>query len=145
MKIAIDLFPLELTEEDLLQLHSAFSEAFKSLTDFLLSLPRPLSHHDPLTLATTRLLGAWLAEETLALSSELYRLLPRLLEMSGAHLQQSKGEGVLDNPLKFLLPGLSHLVAEEGARAAVKTCLPQLLLDFMTALYSSCMRWGCGV
>lgn len=132
-----------LTEEDMLQLHSAFSEAFKSINEFLNSLSPPLPPHTPLILATVRVLGAWLAEESLTLTSELYQLLPKLLEMCRAHLQEGQAEGssieerCLENPLKFLLPGLSHLMAEDTPRSIVKTHLPQLLLQYMTALYSS--------
>ena len=140
-----------LTEEDMLQLHSAFSEAFKSITKFLNSLsPHPPSH-TPLILATVRVLGAWLAEESLTLTSELYQLLPSLLEMCRAHLQEEHAEDTtakercLENPLKFLLPGLSHLMAEDTPRSIVKTLLPQLLLEYLTALYSREniheMRW----
>ena len=145
------LFGPVLTEEDILQLHSAFSEAFKSITDFLNTLPSPLPPHNPLVVAIVRVLGAWLAEENLALTTELYQLLPKLLNMCGAHLQLAAGEGeggererggtddasVMENPLKFLLPGLSHLVADETPRAIMKTILPHLLLQYMTALYSS--------
>lgn len=145
-----------LTEEDMLQLHSAFSEAFKSITEFLNSLSPCLPPHSPLILATVRVLGAWLAEESLALTYELYQLLPRLLEMCRAHLQDKHTEDnvadnntaeerCLENPLKFLLPGLSHLVAEDTPRSIVKTVLPQLLLEYMTALYGRenihKMRW----
>ena len=129
-----------------MQLHSAFSEAFTSTTHFLNSLSPPLPPHNPLLIAIVRVLGAWLAEETLTLSSELYQLLPRLLEMCQSHLKQGQGERGeeverdLNNPLRFLLPGLSHLMAEEGAREAVKTVLPQLLVQFMKTLYGGCMR-----
>lgn len=149
-----------MTEEEMLQLHSAFSEAFKSIADFLNSLPPPLPPNQPLILAAVRVLGAWLAEESLALTTELYQLLPRLLDMCKAHLQQdcAQGEGgrggtedgehedsigigvgerCLKNPLKFLLPGLSHLMADDTPRSIVKTLLPQLLLEYMTGLYGS--------
>ena len=139
-----------MTEEDVLQLHSALTEAFKSTTHFLNSLPPPLPHGNPLVIAIIRVLGAWLAEETLALGPDLYTLLPKLLEMCQAHLSERQAgregggeeedEGCLENPIKFLLPGLSHLMAEEGARTAVKTVLPQLLVDFMTAVYGASMR-----
>ena len=142
-------FSAVLTEEDILQLHSAFSEAFKSITNFLNSLPPPIPHHNPLITAIVRVLGAWLAEETLALTSELYLLLPKLLEMCQTHLNEGQGgsergreeEKCLENPLKFLLPGLSHLMAEEGARAAVKAVLPSVLVAFMTALFDGSMRY----
>jgi hypothetical protein len=91
-------------------------------------------------------LGAWLAEESLALTTQLYQLLPTLLNMCEACLQlaqaetergETEGAGIVENPLKFLLPGLSHLVADNAPRAIVKTILPQLLLQYMTVLYSS--------
>lgn len=129
-----------LTEEDVLQLHSAFSEAFKSITEFLNSLSPHLPPHTPLILATVRVLGAGLAEEALTLTSELYQLLPNLLEMCRAHLQEGQAtieKRCLENPLKFLLPGLSHLMAEHTPRSIVKTHLPPLLLQYMKALYSS--------
>ena len=50
---------------------------------------------------------------------------------------ESVDELGLENPLKFLLPGLSHLVADDKPRAIVKSCLPQLLLEYMTTLYTS--------
>ena len=138
-----------LTERDILQLHSALSDAIKSITEFLNSLPPPLPPHNPLISATVRLLGSWLAEESLMVPSELQQLLPRLLDMCKTHLQQqTQGQGertdsatteerCLQNPLKFLLPGLSHLMADDVHRAIVKICLPQLLLNYMNTLYSS--------
>ena len=135
-----------LKEEDMLQLHSAFSEAFKSITEFLNTISPSLPPDNPLIIAIVRVLGAWLAEESLALTTELYQLLPTLLNMCEAHLQLAQGEreerekegsDFMENPLKFLLPGLSHLVADDTPRAIVKTTLPQLLLQYMTALYSS--------
>ena len=137
---------LVLTEEDMLQLHSAFSEAFKSITEFLTTLSPSIPADNPLIIAIVRVLGAWLAEESLALTSELYQLLPALLNMCEAHLQlaqeeRERGEkestSFIENPLKFLLPGLSHLMADDTPRAIVKTMLPQLLLQYMTSLYSS--------
>ena len=130
----------------MLQLHSAFSEAFKSITEFLNTLSPPLPPHNSLIIAIVRVLGAWLAEESLALTTQLYQLLPTLLNMCEACLQlaqaetergETEGAGIVENPLKFLLPGLSHLVVDNAPRAIVKTILPQLLLQYMTVLYSS--------
>ena len=149
--MSVSLSLTVMSEEDMLQLHSAFTEVFRSITDFLLSLPPPLPTSNPLIIAFVRVLGAWLAEESISLTSELYELLPRLLVMCEALLKEGEegsqaraGEWALDNPLRFLLPGLSHLMAEERPRACVKTTLPHLLLHYMTALNSSSqtMRYG---
>ena len=155
-----------LTEEDMLQLHSSFTEAFTSIARFLSSHCAAPPIHNPLVLAAVRVLGSWLAEESLALTPELLnQLLPRLLHMCEAHLQHCRqqsapgekkrqdevgreeladsGEGSLqeqcmEDPLKFLLPGLSHLVADDAPRAILMEArLPQLLLHYMTDLYSS--------
>ena len=41
---------------------------------------------EPLVLASIRVLGAWLAEESLALSKEVYAVLPFLLKLASQHV-----------------------------------------------------------
>ena len=41
---------------------------------------------EPLVLASIRVLGAWLAEESLALSKDVYALLPFLLKLTSQHV-----------------------------------------------------------
>lgn len=147
-----------LFEEDLLQLHSMFTDTFRSIAVFLngLSLSTDLSPLTPqysLVIAAVRVLGAWLAEESLALMEEVCQLLPFMIHLCEAHLQHWKEQTaksveneseaerdqvqdqLLDNPLKFLLAGLSHLSAEERSRAILmKAHLPQLLQRFMEAI-----------
>ena len=41
---------------------------------------------EPLVLASIRVLGAWLAEESLALSKEVYAVLPFLLKLTSQHV-----------------------------------------------------------
>ena len=85
--------------------------------------------------AAVRVLGAWLSEESLALSEEVYKLLPFLLRLCGSSLSERPAPqtGELDSDgvascvemdssqevdlLKFLLPGLCHLTAEDKPRA----------------------------
>ena len=88
---------------------------------------------ESLTTAAVRVLGAWLAEETLALSSDVYRLLPFLLELCQHHLtQQAEDDKDL---LKFLLPGLSHLTAEDKPRKVLLNAdFQKLLLAYMQHL-----------
>lgn len=128
-----------LSEEDVLQLHSIFTETFKTTTEFLALLPSPLPPRDPIIIAIIRVLGAWLAEESLTFGSELYKVLPRLLELCQSLLSQ-QDEPVDMNPLVFLLPGLSHLVAEDTARNAVKNILPHVIIQFISSIYSNSMR-----
>ena len=86
---------------------------------------------ESLTSAAVRVLGAWLAEETLALSSDVYHLLPYLLELCHHRLLTQQTEDLL----KFLLPGLSHLTAEDKPRRVLlKADLQKLLLAYMQNL-----------
>jgi len=101
--------------------------------------------------ATIRILGAWLSEETMAMREEVYDLLPFILtlsnetfesqklaklsmlpgrgstdfsdftEASSTTMLQKQGKQVTPDTLRFLLPALCHLVAEEKSR--------QILLD----------------
>ena len=78
-----------------------------------------------------RVLGAWLAEETLSLSSDVYHLLPFLIELCHHHLKEGEDE----DQLKFLLPGLSHLSAEDKPRKILlKAGLQKLLLVYIQQL-----------
>ena len=86
---------------------------------------------ESLTTAAVRVLGAWLAEESLALSSEVYHLLPFLIELCHNRLKQGEDKDLL----KFLLPGLSHLTAEDKPRKVLlKADLQKLLLAYMERL-----------
>ncbi|XP_063310853.1 neurochondrin [Pelobates fuscus] len=90
---------------------------------------------DPFTLASVRLIGAWLAEETSCLKKEVIDLLPFLVhymrtwyqrgvacrgqskEVSQMTLLSSKWGAVWPgDAIRFLLPAMCHLSAEEGAR-----------------------------
>ena len=84
----------------------------------------------------TRVLGAWLAEENLVLSTDVYKLLPFLMKLcdvsgaeeslhtpgeladSAARDQRASDHGATEpeNLIKFLLPGLCHMTAEDKPR-----------------------------
>ena len=84
-----------------------------------------------LIMAAVRVLGAWLAEETLALSSDVYRLLPFLVDLCRGRLSQGEDKDLL----KFLLPGLSHLSAEEKPRKILlESSFQDLMLAYMQYL-----------
>lgn len=129
-----------LDQGDLAQLHTTLTEAFTCVIQILQTLKDSFSSEvssasekiESLTTAAVRVLGAWLAEETLALSSNVYHMLPFLLELCHNRLTQQSEDKDL---LKFLLPGLSHLTAEDKPRKVLlKADLQKLLLAYMQHL-----------
>ena len=114
--------PPVLLEDAQLQLHSTLTEGFSSVVHFLQSVSDQQQQrqqqqqqqqvidsevfHSPLILAAVRVLGAWLAEESLALSAEVYSLLPFLVTLCREE----------EEVVRFLMPGFSHLLAEERPR-----------------------------
>ena len=146
-----------LTDEDLLMLHTTLTETFTAILQFLDVLRRncpsdPSLHLHPVTMATVRVIGAWLAEETLAITSELYALLPFLLiicqkatlavptsttttTITTTTTSTSLSEGhrcVLcddgEDMMKFLLPGLHHLTADAAPRKVLVCAKLHLVL-----------------
>ena len=76
------------------------------------SVPDILS---PLLVACVRVVGAWLAEDSLSLSSEVHSCLPLLIQLAKS-TDNAMAEGKGEDLLKFILPGLSHLTAEDKPR-----------------------------
>ena len=168
LDIIIITYSLVLDQEDLLQLHTTLTEALTSVVHFLHTLESigtftSLSH--PVVVAAVRVLGAWLAEESLVLSEEVYKLLPFLLKLCGRGSSMGrKAEGrkagkeavgreavgreagkeaegrELENSedvLKFLLPGLCHLTAEDKPRKVLlKADLQKTVLEYIQGLCS---------
>nr|XP_056703117.1 neurochondrin [Euleptes europaea] len=103
---------------------------------------------DPFVFASVRILGAWLAEETSSLKPEICDLLPFLLRYAKLHFEaERKDRSSLQNPgcgdgrepvwqgdaLRFLLPGLSHLTAEDQPRAIlISEGVPVLLCRYFS-------------
>ena len=152
-----------LTDEDLLMLHTTLTETFTAILQFLDVLKRncpsdPSLHLHPVTMATVRVIGAWLAEETLAITSELYTLLPFLLIIcqkatlavptcttTTTTTSTSLSEGdccVLcddgEDMMKFLLPGLHHLTADAAPRKVLVCAkLHPVLCKYFIAIATS--------
>ncbi|KAM4538641.1 neurochondrin [Odontesthes bonariensis] len=108
-------------------------------------------YDDPFIFATFRSLCSWLAEETSCLKQEVTALLPFLIGYMRRHLQGGSSEQGLsdwmtkvsvseeggawtgDGALRYLLPALCHLSAEEAPRKVLLTLdTPALLVDFLT-------------
>ncbi|XP_053310653.1 neurochondrin [Spea bombifrons] len=138
-----------LSEEQKLQLTRVMQEACGSVMHYL-QLKGWEKMDDPFTLASVRMLGAWLAEETSCLKKEVLNLLPFLLhymrtcyqrgvacrslpkEVSQVAMLSSKWGAVWPgDPIRFLLPGLCHLSAEEAPRRVlISEGAPALLCDY---------------
>ncbi|KAI0210117.1 Neurochondrin [Lamellibrachia satsuma] len=155
---------LSLDESQVEQVHAAMVGAFNAVLFFLSQYQVQTDDQSPqmkgsqvalypVVLASIRVLGSWIAEETLALKKEVTKLLPFLLEISektvqdvrhgesvtadkelptetismetddvasGDNMTVSTTDSIVVTPpgevLKFLLPGLCHLTAEDKAR-----------------------------
>lgn len=127
-----------ITEEDLLQLHTTLMEGLLSVVKFLKTLsqePPPGKSDEelelqsnPLLTPAVRLVGAWLAEDSLSITSEVYSLIPYLLR------QCDRGEEG-EELIKFLLPGFGHLVTEEKmCKILLENELVRLLLKYTNSL-----------
>ncbi|XP_070840038.1 neurochondrin [Chaetodon trifascialis] len=137
------------------QVLRVLEEAFSALVYHLQQVD-PSRYGDPFIFATFRSLCSWLAEETSCLKEEVTGLLPFLIGYSRSHLQgESPEQGLSDwmtkmsvreeretwtgkEPLRYLLPALCHLSAEEGPRKVLLTLdAPALLVDFLSQCWTS--------
>lgn len=123
------------------QLYAALKGAFKAVLTFLngTSVDDSFlenSKNHLFVCATIRVLGAWLAEETAANKEEVYETLPFIIKISRYNFEHNKRKTVmkskkkgqskfyyredskdrLPDVLRFLLPGLCHLTAEDVSR-----------------------------
>ncbi|XP_054856012.1 neurochondrin [Eublepharis macularius] len=136
-----------LREEQKVQLVGILEEAFEAVVYYLRQAGwEKLA--DPFIFASVRVLGAWLAEETSSLKQEICDLLPFLLHYAklqfeagrqgGSDLQNAGGgDGQAPiwqgDALRFLLPGLSHLTAEDRPRAILfSEGAPDLLCQYFS-------------
>ncbi|KAL6099504.1 ncdn [Pungitius sinensis] len=137
------------------QVLGVLEEAFSALMYHLQQVD-PSRYGDPFIFATFRSLCSWLAEETSCLKEEVTGLLPFLIGYSRSHLQGEGPEQGLSawmaevsfreeraawtgrEALRYLLPALCHLSAEEGPRKVLLTLdTPALLVDFLSRCWTA--------
>ncbi|XP_053123171.1 neurochondrin [Hemicordylus capensis] len=123
-----------LRETQKVQLVGILEEAFGAVIHYLRQVGRE-KQTDPFIFASVRILGVWLAEETSSLKQEICDLLPFLMHYAKTlfeeerkvksglqHEMEQAGQSCTQKPmlrrdaLRFLLPGLSHLTAEDRPR-----------------------------
>ncbi|XP_072531001.1 neurochondrin [Salminus brasiliensis] len=139
-----------LTLQQSRQVLGVLEEAFSAVIYHLQQVDSSC-YDDPFLFATFRSLCAWLAEETSCLREEVTALLPFLVGYAKQHLQDRKDKGLSDwmskmsvsdgsqtrrwsgeDVLRYLLPALCHLSAEEGPRKVLLTLdTPALLVHFL--------------
>ncbi|XP_069548026.1 neurochondrin [Brachyistius frenatus] len=137
------------------QVVGVLEEAYSALMYHLQQVD-PSRYGDPFIFATFRSLCSWLAEETSCLKEEVTGLLPFLINYTRSHLQGGGSEQGLSDwmakmsaseesvawtgreALRYLLPALCHLSAEEGPRKVLLTLdTPALLVDFLAQTWTS--------
>ncbi|XP_070805868.1 neurochondrin isoform X1 [Pituophis catenifer annectens] len=124
-----------LQETQKVQLVGILEEALGAVIHYLRQVGQK-KLEDPFIFASVRILGAWLAEETSFLKQEICDLLPFLIYYAKVQFEEERrsrrsasqsekeqaGQGPIPEPLwrgdalRFLLPGLSHLTAEDRPR-----------------------------
>ncbi|XP_023200190.1 neurochondrin [Xiphophorus maculatus] len=131
------------------QVLEVLQEAFSAVIFYLQQVESD-RFSDPFVLATFRALCAWLAEETSCLKEEVTALLPFLIGYARRHLQEGAAEPSLSDwtarlsfsegggawtgtgALRYLLPALCHLSAEDAPRKVLLSVdAPALLVDFL--------------
>jgi hypothetical protein len=97
-----------ITEAHLIQLHTIIMEAIATVTGYITEMSVGGASNDWLLLPSVRLLGAWIAEDSLSLMSEVCQVMPYLLKMC-----REKTSG-WEDILKFLMPGISQMMMADG-------------------------------
>ncbi|XP_074832279.1 neurochondrin [Carettochelys insculpta] len=138
-----------LSEAQKLQLVRIMEEAFGAVIHYLKQVGEQ-KLKDPFIFASVRILSAWLAEETSSLKQEVCDLLPFLIHYSKALFQEEnkarrlsqhavqlaglgspQGSACPRDALRFLLPGLCHLTAEDRPREIlISEGAPELLYQY---------------
>ena len=149
---------IELEEKQKQQLYAALKGAFTAVLLFLKEVftdeARSNNYRIQMFIcATIRVLGAWLAEETSANKEEVYEILPFLVKMALFNFEwnmkadklkkknlknQTQPLSIKDNLpelpdlLRFLLPGLCHLTAEDIPRyILLELEIEKFLFDYL--------------
>nr|XP_005298446.1 neurochondrin [Chrysemys picta bellii] len=138
-----------LREAQKLQLVRIMEEAFGAVIHYLRQVGEQ-KLKDPFIFASVRILGAWLAEETSSLKQEICDLLPFLIQYAKTLFQEGdkarspsqhaaelaglgspQGSVWPRDALRFLLPGLCHLTAEDRPREIlISEGAPALLCQY---------------
>lgn len=93
--------------------------------------------------ASIRILGAWLAEESSSMKEEVCNVLPYIISIC-SRLFQERQNGSMDvgDPLRFMLPAFCHLAAESASRKIMlKENVHQLLYNYFLYQWTIFSEW----
>uniref|UniRef100_A0A8C4SNA7 Neurochondrin n=1 Tax=Erpetoichthys calabaricus TaxID=27687 RepID=A0A8C4SNA7_ERPCA len=134
-----------LTLERCRQMILILEEAISAIIFYLMQVTTA-QYHEPFIFASVRALCVWLAEETSSLKQEVCAVLPFLIDYSRTLFEEGKKkektkEGTaspfVGDVLRFLLPGLCHLTAEEAPRRILLSLnLSALIYEYIEYLCS---------
>ena len=93
--------------------------------------------------ASGRILGAWLAEEASSMKKEVCAVLPLIMSLCwNMYRRRTAGDDQAIDMLRFMLPALCHLAAEDLSRQIlVKQSLHQLLYDYLLQQWELFTKW----
>lgn len=131
---------LDLDQKEKQTLYTGLKGAFTAIINLLVKVSndknKPSGDEKLFIYATIRVLAAWLAQETSALRTQVYQLLPYILEVANETFYAYRDRKVAEKAgtvpaqdagssvdiLRILLPGLCHLTVEDPARAIILKC-----------------------
>lgn len=141
---------LDLDQKEKQTLYTGLKGAFTAIINLLIKVAadknRPEGDEKWFVYGTIRVLAAWLAQETSALRTQIYQLLPFILEIANESFTLNKAKRIAEKAgidsestpgnsvdiLRILLPGLCHLAVEDAARAIIlKTQEDKILYEFV--------------
>lgn len=142
---------LELDQKEKQTLYTGLKGAFTAIINLLLKVSndksKPSGTVKLFVCATIRVLVAWLAQETTAMRTQVYQLLPFMLELASETFYACKARRVAEKAgkkpeqpdimsnfdlLRVMLPALCHLAVEDESRSIIlKTNTDKVLLDFL--------------
>ncbi|KAG5887103.1 hypothetical protein JTB14_000736 [Gonioctena quinquepunctata] len=146
--IATDQIDLDQKEKQ--TLYTGLKGAFTAIVNLLIKVSKdktkPTGEDKLFICATIRVLVAWLAQETTAMRSQIYQLLPFILELANETFYSYRDRRVAEkagkphendplsnvNVLRVMLPAMCHLAVEDEARKIMLNCKEdQVLLDVL--------------
>lgn len=142
---------LELDQKEKQTLYTGLKGAFTAIINLLIKIngdkSKPAGNDKLFVCATIRVLVAWLAQETTAMRSQVYQLLPFMLGFANETFNAYKARSIAEKAgkksevqdplsnfdlLRLMLPALCHLAVEdESRRIILKTNTEKVLLDFL--------------
>nr|XP_023022833.1 neurochondrin homolog [Leptinotarsa decemlineata] len=146
--IATDQIDLDQKEKQ--TLYTGLKGAFTAIVNLLLKVSKeknkPSGEDKLFICASIRVLVAWLAQETTAMRTQVYQLLPFMLELANETFYADRARRIAEkagtpqeedplsniNVLRVMLPAMCHLAVEDEARAIMlKSHEDKVLLDVL--------------